>query len=53
VNEIEKIVLDKAYYVAGLWWVRSVVHWSKVKNWITPPSHYSNQKLQDVWLAED
>jgi peptide/nickel transport system substrate-binding protein len=53
VNQIEKIVLEKAYYVPGLWWVRSVVHWSKVKNWITPPSHYSNQKLQDVWLAED
>jgi peptide/nickel transport system substrate-binding protein len=53
VNQLEAIVLDKAYYVSGLWWTRSIVHWSKVKNWITPPSHYSNQKLQDVWLSED
>jgi ABC-type transport system substrate-binding protein len=53
VNEIEKIVLEKAHFVQGLWWVRSIVHWSKVKNWITPASHYSNQKLQDVWLSED
>jgi peptide/nickel transport system substrate-binding protein len=53
VNQIEKIVLDNAYFAAGLWWTRSIVHWTKVKNWVTPPSHYSNQKLQDVWLSED
>jgi peptide/nickel transport system substrate-binding protein len=23
------------------------------KNYIAPPSHFTNQKLQDVWLAED
>jgi peptide/nickel transport system substrate-binding protein len=53
VNQLEKIVLEKAYYLPGLWWTRNVVHWAKVKNWITPASHYSNQKLQDVWLSED
>ena len=53
VNEIERIVLDNAYYITGLWWRRSVVHWAKVKNYVAPPNHYSNQKLQDVWLAED
>jgi peptide/nickel transport system substrate-binding protein len=53
VNEVEKIVLDNAYYIPGLWWRRSVVHWAKVKNYVAPPNHYSNQKLQDVWLAED
>jgi peptide/nickel transport system substrate-binding protein len=53
VGEIQKIVLDNAYYLPGLWWRRSVVHWAKVKNYVPPPNHYSNQKLQDVWLAED
>jgi peptide/nickel transport system substrate-binding protein len=53
INEIEKIVLDNTYWIAGLWWRRSVVHWAKVKNYVAPPNHYSNQKLQDVWLAED
>ena len=53
VNELEKIVLDNAYHIPGLWWARSVVHWAKVKNYVAPPNHYSNQKLQDVWLAED
>jgi peptide/nickel transport system substrate-binding protein len=53
VNQLEAIVLEKAYYAPGLWWTRSIVHWAKVKNWVTPASHYSNQKLQDVWLTED
>jgi hypothetical protein len=29
------------------------VHWTKVKNYIAPPTHYTNQRLQDVWLSED
>jgi len=24
-----------------------------VKNYVAPPNHYSNQKLQDVWLLDD
>jgi len=24
-----------------------------VKNYVAPPSIFTNQKLQDVWLAED
>jgi peptide/nickel transport system substrate-binding protein len=53
VIELQKIVLENAYHMPGLWWSRNVVHWAKVKNWIAPPSHFTNQKLQDVWLAED
>jgi peptide/nickel transport system substrate-binding protein len=53
INEIERIVLEHVYYIPGLWWARSVVHWAKVKNYVAPPNHYSNQKLQDVWLSED
>jgi peptide/nickel transport system substrate-binding protein len=52
-NEIEKLVLENAYYMPGLWWTRNVVHLTKVKNYVAPPSHYTNQRLQDVWLAED
>ena len=37
INEIEKIVLDNAYYMPGLWWSRNLVHWAKVKNYIAPP----------------
>ena len=53
VIELQKVVLENAYYMPGLWWMRNVVHWAKVKNWVAPPSHFTNQKLQDVWLAED
>ena len=53
VVELQKRVLDNAYYLPGLWWTRRVVHWAKVKNYVAPPNHYSNQKLQDVWLSED
>ena len=53
IREIQKVVLENAYYMPGLWWMRNVVHWAKVKNYVAPPSHYTNQKLQDVWLAGD
>jgi peptide/nickel transport system substrate-binding protein len=53
VIELQKIVLENAYHMPGLWWSRNVVHLAKVKNWVAPPSHFTNQKLQDVWLAED
>jgi peptide/nickel transport system substrate-binding protein len=53
VAEMEKIVLENVYYIPGLWWTRNVVHWAKVKNYVAPPNQFSNQKLQDVWLAED
>ena len=53
VIELQKIVLENVYYMPGLWWSRHVVHWAKLKNYVAPPSHYTNQKLQDVWLSED
>ncbi|HXJ84789.1 MAG TPA: ABC transporter substrate-binding protein [Candidatus Methylomirabilis sp.] len=53
INEMEKIVVDNVYYMPGLWWSRNLVHWAKVKNYVAPPNHYTNQKLQDVWLSED
>ena len=53
INEMEKVVLENAYYLPGLWWSRNLVHWAKVKNYVAPPNHYTNQKLQDVWLSED
>ena len=51
--QLQKRVLENAYYMPGLWWTRNVIHWAKVKNYVAPPNHYANQKLQDVWLSED
>ena len=53
IHDLEKRVLGNAYFTTGLWWSRNLVHWSKVKNYVAPPNHYTNQKLQDVWLSED
>jgi peptide/nickel transport system substrate-binding protein len=53
VIEAQKIVLDNAYHMPGLWWTRNLVHWAKMKNYVAHPSHFTNQKLQDIWLAED
>ena len=53
INQMEQRVLGNAYFTTGLWWSRNLVHWSKVKNYVAPPNHYTNQKLQDVWLSED
>ena len=53
-RQFEKRVIDeKAYqFPPTLWWQRIVPHWTKVKGWKITPSHYVNQDLRDVWLAE-
>jgi peptide/nickel transport system substrate-binding protein len=53
VMQLQQRVIENVYYMPGLWWTRNVVHWVKVKNYVAPPSHYTNQKLQDVWLSEN
>ena len=52
-RQFEKRVLDdRAYQFDLLWWQRIVPHSSRLKGWKITPSHYVNQDLRDVWLAE-
>ncbi|MGH7929325.1 MAG: ABC transporter substrate-binding protein, partial [Candidatus Binatia bacterium] len=52
-RQFEKRALEeKAYQFPVLWWQRIVPHSSKLKGWKITPSHYVNQDLRDVWLAE-
>jgi len=53
-RQFERRVIDeKAYqFPPTLWWQRIVPHWTKVKGWKITPSHYVNQDLRDVWLAQ-
>jgi peptide/nickel transport system substrate-binding protein len=52
-RQFEKRVLDEqAYQFHILWWQRIIPHWAKLKGWKITPSHYLNQDLRDVWLAE-
>ncbi len=53
VRQFEKRVLnEKVYTFPTLWWFKINPHWAKVKGWKQLPSHYLNQDLRDVWLAE-
>ncbi len=52
-REFEKRLLDEeAHYITTLQWHRIIVHNAKVRGWTVTPSHYLNQQLDTVWLAE-
>ena len=49
----EKYVMDtKAHATEVLWWNRIVPYRSYVKGWKISPSHYINQDLSGIWLAQ-
>ncbi len=49
----EKRLLDEeTHYLYTLQWHRTVPHNAKVRGWTITPSHYLNQQLNTVWLAE-
>ena len=49
----EKRLLDEeVHYIYTLQWHRIVPHLAKVRGWTITPSHYLNQQLDTVWLAE-
>jgi peptide/nickel transport system substrate-binding protein len=53
VREFEKRLLDdEAHYVYTLQWHRIVPHSAKLRGWTITPSHFLNQQLDVVWLAE-
>jgi len=53
VRQFEKRLLDEeAHYLLTLQWHRIIPHLSKVKGWQITPSHYLNNQLDAVWLAE-
>ncbi len=53
IRAFEKRLLDEeAHYLMTLQWHRIVPHSSKVKGWQITPSHYLNNTLDAVWLAE-
>src|SRR5881296_3880714 len=49
----EKRLLDEEVrYLNTLQWHRIVAHNAKVRGWTITPSHFLNQQLDTVWLAE-
>ncbi|UCF81979.1 MAG: hypothetical protein JSV50_12265 [Desulfobacteraceae bacterium] len=52
-RRFEKRVLDEqAHTFPSLWWYRIIPHRSVVRGWKIGPSHYLNQDLANVWLAQ-
>ncbi len=50
-RQFETHALDKMAYQATLfWWYKINVHRSYLKGWRIPPSHYTTQHLDQVWL---
>jgi peptide/nickel transport system substrate-binding protein len=53
VRQFEKRLLDEeAHVIFFLQWHRIIPHSAKVKGWTVTPSHYLNNQLDTVWLAE-
>jgi peptide/nickel transport system substrate-binding protein len=53
IRAFEKRLLDQeAHYIYTLQWHRIVPHSSQVRGWTITPSHYLNNQLDTVWLAE-
>jgi len=52
VKEMQKRVLEKSWWIPGLWWTRIEVRSARIRNYEPHPSHWLNRRLEDVWLAE-
>jgi len=52
IREFEKYALEQSYTIPTVWWHRIIVNWKQMRGWDITPSHYLNQDLADVWLAE-
>ena len=51
IRAFEKHAIEQGYSVPVVWWQRTVVHSSSLRGWKVLPSHYLNQDLASVWLA--
>ncbi|HEV8437663.1 MAG TPA: ABC transporter substrate-binding protein [Methylomirabilota bacterium] len=53
IREFEKRLLDdEAHYIYTFQWHRIVPHHARVRGWTITPSHFLNNQLDTVWLAE-
>jgi peptide/nickel transport system substrate-binding protein len=52
VKEMQKRVLEKAWWIPALWWTRAEVRSARIRNYEPLPAHHQHRRLEDVWLAE-
>jgi len=51
VKEMQKVILQKAWWIPGLWWTLLEVRSAWIRNYEPMPSHWQNRRSEDVWLA--
>ena len=52
VKEIQRRVIEHAYWLPGLWWTRIEARSAKIQNYEPQHSHWMNRRLEDVWLTK-
>ena len=52
VREIQRKILDKMYWMPGLWWKRIETRSARIKNYEPMHYHHMNRRMEDVWLAK-
>jgi ABC-type transport system substrate-binding protein len=53
VKDLQRTVIQKAWWIPGLWWTRIEVRSARIKNYEPHHSHWMNRRLEDVWLAKE
>ena len=51
VKQIDRRILERVWRIQGLWTTRLEVRSAKIRNYEPQPSHWSNRRFEDVWLA--
>jgi peptide/nickel transport system substrate-binding protein len=52
VREMQKAIIQKVWWIPGLWNTRLEVRSARIRNYEPMPSHWMNRRLEDVWLTE-
>ncbi len=52
VRQAQRIILDKMYWMPGLWWKRIETRSSRIKNYNPMHYHHMNRRMEDVWLTK-
>ena len=52
VRQAQRIILDKMYWMPGLWWTRMETRSARIKNYEPMHYHHMNRRMEDVWLAK-
>jgi peptide/nickel transport system substrate-binding protein len=51
VKDLQKQLMQKPWWLPGLWWSRGEVRAARIRNYEPMPNHWMNRRLEDVWLT--